>query len=207
MQKSKKIAARPKTKRRSALNPKQQCFVREYLIDKNAAAAYVRAGYSKKTAETCGPRLLRNAQVRDAVQKALDAQANRVEITKDEWLRELWIVGKSDLANHLEIEPETGAIRARAFEDMPGESRRALESITEIRTIHESANGDSVVNSRVTFRLHPKIKALEDIGDHFGWLKQNGKVEIPGVEKALYVLSEKFLPAVGKNPDRGHDPK
>jgi hypothetical protein len=36
-------------------------------------------------------------------------------------------------------------------------------------------------------------------------------VDAPGVEKAIYELSEKFLPAVvqggAKNPGRGHDPK
>ncbi len=32
------------------LTPKQQCFIEEYLIDLNATAAAIRAGYSPRTA-------------------------------------------------------------------------------------------------------------------------------------------------------------
>ncbi len=37
-----------------ALTPKQKRFVAEYLVDLNATAAAIRAGYSKKTAEAIG---------------------------------------------------------------------------------------------------------------------------------------------------------
>jgi phage terminase small subunit len=40
------------------LTPKQTRFVEEYLIDLNATAAAIRAGYSAKTANQQGPRLL-----------------------------------------------------------------------------------------------------------------------------------------------------
>jgi phage terminase small subunit len=40
------------------LSDKQRSFVSEYCIDKNATQACVRAGYSKKTANQIGPRLL-----------------------------------------------------------------------------------------------------------------------------------------------------
>ncbi len=36
------------------LNPKQQRFVDEYLIDLNATQAAIRAGYSEKTAAVIG---------------------------------------------------------------------------------------------------------------------------------------------------------
>jgi phage terminase small subunit len=172
-----KAVARPKTKRRAALNPKQQCFITEYLVDKNATQAAIRSGYSRKTACEQAYDLLRKPQIAKAIKKALAAQEKRVGITKDEWLRELKIIGFSDLANHIKITKDTGAICAKSFSEMPKDTRRALESITEIRTIHEDAKGEqSVVNERVTFKLHPKIKALEDIGDHFGWLGKNVKL-------------------------------
>ena len=44
----------------SKLSTKQLRFVEEYLIDSNASAAAVRAGYSKKTARSQGQRLLTN---------------------------------------------------------------------------------------------------------------------------------------------------
>ena len=63
-----------------SLTPKQDAFVREYLIDLNATQAAIRAGYSAKTAEQQGSRLLRNVQVAAALSEAQTKRAERVEI-------------------------------------------------------------------------------------------------------------------------------
>jgi phage terminase small subunit len=65
------------------LTPKQKRFVSEYLLDLNATKAAVRAGYSEKTAEQQGYRLLRNVQVAEAVQKAVEERAERKSLSAD----------------------------------------------------------------------------------------------------------------------------
>lgn len=49
-----------------ALTDKQQRFVAEYLVDRNATQAAMRAGYSEKTAQQQGSRLLLNVMVETA---------------------------------------------------------------------------------------------------------------------------------------------
>lgn len=66
-----------------ALTAKQQAFVREYLIDLNATQAASKVGYSAKTAKQQGSRLLTNVDVLKAIQEAMDARAQRTEITAD----------------------------------------------------------------------------------------------------------------------------
>lgn len=66
-----------------ALTPKQQRFVEEYLIDLNATQAAIRAGYSEKTANEQGARLLANVSVSEAVQSAMADRSKRTEITAD----------------------------------------------------------------------------------------------------------------------------
>ncbi len=66
------------------LNPKQARFVEEYLVDLNATQAAIRAGYSKKTANEQGARLLAKVSVRKAVAEARQARSERTEITQDE---------------------------------------------------------------------------------------------------------------------------
>ncbi len=66
-----------------ALTPKQEAFVREYLIDLNGTQAAIRAGYSAKTANEQAARLLANVSVADAVQAGMDARAERTGITAD----------------------------------------------------------------------------------------------------------------------------
>jgi phage terminase small subunit len=66
-----------------ALTAKQETFVREYLIDLNATAAAERAGYSAKTAYSIGQRLLKDVEVAQRVQFAMDERAKRTDITAD----------------------------------------------------------------------------------------------------------------------------
>lgn len=72
-----------------ALNPKQTRFVAEYLIDLNATQAAIRAGYSAKTAEQIGSRLLRNVQVRAAVDAGIAKRAGKLEITAEKVLKDI----------------------------------------------------------------------------------------------------------------------
>ena len=71
------------------LPPKQALFVREYLVDLNATQAAIRAGYSAKTAEQQGPRLLGNVGVKAAVAKAQAARSQRLEVKADDVLRDI----------------------------------------------------------------------------------------------------------------------
>ncbi len=61
------------------LTPKQARFVEEYLVDLNATAAAIRAGYSAKSAHVEGSRLLTNAKVAAAISAA---KRERSEVTK-----------------------------------------------------------------------------------------------------------------------------
>jgi phage terminase small subunit len=65
------------------LTPKQERFVAEYLIDLNATQATIRAGYSKKTAESAGHRLLRNVEVAKAIASAKEKRAIKTGVTQE----------------------------------------------------------------------------------------------------------------------------
>lgn len=76
------------------MTPKQQLFVREYLVDLNATQAAIRAGYSAKTAEQQGPRLLGNVEVAAAIQAGMDKRAAKVELTAEEVLADIKRIAK-----------------------------------------------------------------------------------------------------------------
>lgn len=59
------------------MTPKQAAFVAEYLVDKNATQAAIRAGYSKKTAASQGERLLRNVEIRAAIDAAMQERTEQ----------------------------------------------------------------------------------------------------------------------------------
>lgn len=65
------------------MTPKQEQFVKEYLIDLNATQAAIRAGYSAKTAGQQAEQLLKKLEIAEAVQIAMDERSERTEITAD----------------------------------------------------------------------------------------------------------------------------
>lgn len=66
-----------------ALTPKQKRFVEEYLVDLNATQAATRAGYSPRTANEQGARLLANVSIQTELKNAMQKRSQRTEITQD----------------------------------------------------------------------------------------------------------------------------
>lgn len=79
-----------------ALRGKQQRFVDEYLIDRNATQAAIRAGYSARTAEQMGYQLLQKTSVQEAIAKGEAELAERNKITQDKVLNLLWDMATAD---------------------------------------------------------------------------------------------------------------
>lgn len=73
---------------------KRDLFVEEYLVDLNATQAAIRAGYSERSAEVTGHRLLRDAKVAAAIAEAQKARSERTEITADWVLKNLKTVAE-----------------------------------------------------------------------------------------------------------------
>lgn len=79
------------------LTAKQERFVAEYLIDLNATQAAIRAGYSEKTADQQGSRLLANVKVAAAIAEAKAKREKRTGITQDRVVAELAKLGFYDI--------------------------------------------------------------------------------------------------------------
>lgn len=70
------------------LTHKQAAFVAEYLVDKCATKAAIRAGYSAKTAYSIGEELLRKPEIRTAINAALSRIIDGLEVSSSRNLRE-----------------------------------------------------------------------------------------------------------------------
>lgn len=71
------------------LTPKQAIFIAEYLVDGNATRAAIAAGYSEKTAEAAGSRLLRNVKVSRTLAERNARRVEKLDITAARTLSEL----------------------------------------------------------------------------------------------------------------------
>ena len=77
------------------LTAKQSLFVAEYLKDLNATQAAIRAGYSEKTANKQGARLLTFVDIQKAINAAMEARTQRIQRTADEVLRDISDIAKT----------------------------------------------------------------------------------------------------------------
>ncbi len=71
------------------LNEKQKQFGREYMVDFDVSAAYTRAGYSEKSAQSAGSRLLRDPRMKAYIEELGVEAAERADLTIDSVLKNL----------------------------------------------------------------------------------------------------------------------
>lgn len=146
------------------LTDKQKKFVEEYLIDLNATQSAIRAGYSPKTANEQGARLLANVSIQEAISKAMAERSRRTGINQDRIVQELARIAFVKITDVVDTD---GEINTNASDDDLAciESYKVEDS--------DSVNGSS---SKREVKLASKIKALELLGKHVGmW---NDKIQV-----------------------------
>jgi phage terminase small subunit len=129
------------------LNPKQQAFCREYLIDLNATQAAIRAGYSQKTANTKGAQLLAIVDIKERIQADLEKLTNERVAKAQEVMEYLTSVMRGQSESQIVVVEGTG------------------EGCSQARRI--SKNPDE----------REKLKAAELLGKRWSLFQDNLKIE------------------------------
>ena len=137
----------------STLTPKQALFVAEYLVDRNATQAAIRAGYSAKTAEQQGYRLLRNAQIQAATAKGREQRLARVQKTADDvvfLLSDMAFANRADVWGTRElIDSTTGEVIEERYMlhplDWPPALQRCIQSFEVV--VKNAFAGDGHVDT------------------------------------------------------------
>lgn len=146
------------------LTEKQQRFVDEYLIDLNATQAAIRAGYSAKTADQQGSRMLANVKVQAAVSQKMAERSKRTGVNQDRVVLEL---AKLAFVKMTDIVDEDGKIREEAKED----DLACIESVK-----YKHSDSDTGYSEEREVKIGSKLKALELLGKHLGmW---NDKLDV-----------------------------
>ncbi len=164
---------------RKPLNEKQRRFVEEYLIDLNATQAATRAGYSPRTANEQGARLLAHVSVAQAIRDALDRRSARTEITQDMVLAELAKIGFADMRKLLKW---TGNLPRMDLIEAEESGEVEITAANFVRLFDSEELDDDIVGAiaeisqtkdgALKVKLHDKQAALVNIGKHLGMFKE-----------------------------------
>lgn len=86
------------------LNPKQERFCQEYIIDLNGKQAAIRAGYSERTAEVQASQLLTKLKVKEKIAELQKKTSDKLELTAEKVLRDIEnLRNKAEADNQLSV--------------------------------------------------------------------------------------------------------
>jgi phage terminase small subunit len=154
-------------------NSKQEAFCLEYLLDLNATAAAMRAGYCAKTARQQGARLLSKVDIAARVQFFKAQRVERTEISVDRVVRELAKIAFASVRQMIAVDPN-----GQPQIDLTNTPHGALDALAEVstETVLETEGSGKDRKSRpirkTRIKLHDKIRALQLLGEHTGAFKQ-----------------------------------
>lgn len=143
------------------MNPKQERFIAEYLIDLNGTQAAIRAGYSKATANRIASNLLSKVDIAEEIARKRTVQIEQADLSATRVLEELRRLSLSDLADA--IDESTGKLKP--LHQMPAHIRAAIASVK--LTKKNLTAGDGVTEDVVEIKLWDKPRALEMLAKHF----------------------------------------
>ncbi len=145
-------------------------FALEYLKDGNATSAAKRVGYSARSAESIGCRLLRNIKVQAIIaEKLKEAEANAETV-----LRELYRLATVDVTAVF-----TDAGEVKPFSVWTPAQRAALAGFEVVKKNAEAGDGHTDIVHKMKF--HPKSPPLEMLMRHHRLLGDQPEKPAPHV--------------------------
>lgn len=164
------------------MTDRQKRFAEEYLIDLNAEAAAIRAGYSPKYARGNAHKLVSNGCISVQIQQKMNERSKRTEITQDMVLRELANIAFCNVADYVRVVEKDmqveidGKIVPVVDENGEPVKYKAVEpALTDDLTEEQQKALAVIQKGRDGFmiRTHDKLQALEKLGKHLGmWNKR-----------------------------------
>lgn len=178
-----------------ALTDKQEMFCREYLIDLNATQAAIRAGYSEKTANEQGARLLANVSVQIRISELKGQRNDRIDVDADYVLMRLFEIDQMDVLDILLANGELKPIK-----DWPKVWRTTLSGMD----VTEMAGDAAGLLKKI--KWPDKVKNLELLGKHVTVqaFKDNVKNELVGAN-GLPLATPSFVISFGAEDDSSGD--
>jgi phage terminase small subunit len=140
--------------------PKQKQFIKEYLIDKNATQAAIRAGYSKHTAKDMGCQNLAKPAIQEHIKRGLEKLRYKAQISSERVLEEEKCLSMADPGELLSKEGTLIPVN-----ELPEHVRRSIKSFVADEL--PRVNGEPQ-RYRWKYKFWDKGRSLERLGKHLG---------------------------------------
>ena len=181
------------------LNPQQQAFVQEYLVDLNATQAAIRAGYSQKSARSMASQLLTKLNIQEAIAAARIRQQERTQITADRVLLE---VARLSFYDPRKFFRDDGS--PLGIHELDDDTAAALAGMDVIEQFEGSGQDRQFVGYLKKYKLTDKGANLERLMKHLGLYERDNEQKTDPLTALLHTIaktnSNAFAP-VADDPD------
>ena len=175
-------------------------FAHEYVIDLNGEQAAIRAGYSAKTARVKASQLLTKVDVQTIIADLSKKQAAKLDLTAEKVLRELMLMGFSNMKDYVSIQQD-----GFAYVDLSKLTREQAAAIQEITTDSYVADSEDDegeeqgrIVTKVKFKLADKRGSLELLGKYLKLFID--RTEVTGAEGKPMEMIVRHV-GIGAKPD------
>ena len=160
------------------LNDRQMLFCLLYIRSFNATKAYQKAyGSSYNTAMQNGSKLLRNAKVKEQIQKLKQERLDREFLTEADIFQKYKEIAYADISDYAEF-----GKKEITYIDKKGQEHTADVSYVDLR---ESSEVDGTIISEISqgrdgvrIKLADRLKALQWLSDHMDCATEKQRAEI-----------------------------
>jgi phage terminase small subunit len=143
---------------RARFTPMQRLFIEAYLIHKNATKAAIAAGFSERSANNQGTRLMANDAIRGEIEARLAATLDRYAVTSDRIIRELALLAFGNIGDFITVE-EGGS----AIVDFGTATREQMASLKSVEIDERTIDGAAPGVRRIKISMSDKRQALMDL--------------------------------------------
>jgi phage terminase small subunit len=188
------------------LEPRQVAFVDQYMIDRNATQAAIRAGYKAKNADVVGPQLMTLPHIKAEVDRRTAIATEKSGVTAQRVIEELAAIGFADIRD---LYDDDGALLP--IKSLDARVAAAISGI-DVEQMTTGRGKDRVVTgSVVKVRRHDKVRALEALGRHFklfteqiehsGTINTRDLSHIERARRIAYILRQAASAAESNEPE------
>lgn len=161
------------------MTEKVKKFLDRYFETLNGTQSAIDVGYSKKSARAQASQMLAIDSSIEYLKSLREKEAIKHDITKDKWLSELRESGFSNIQDYI--------LEGNIIRDLSQIERNKASAIASVKkTVVEFEGGERVTTE---FKLNDKLKALQDIGRHFGWFDKDNEQKAPTIAPIINIIA------------------
>jgi phage terminase small subunit len=143
---------------RVRFTPKQHLFIEAYLIHMNATRAAIAAGFSERSANNQGTRLMADDAIRAEIEARLASTFDRYAITSERIIRELAKIGFGNIDDFVAVQADGSLVV-----DFGTATREQMASLKSIEVDERTIDGAAAGVRKIKISMSDKRQALMDL--------------------------------------------